>query len=378
MSSSLDDIAPSFRLAKDRWPDAPNIQTHYNDLAQTFELNGSSLIELCKSFIEMICKTIIKELNKKPPESSRPTTTECLVCTLDALGIRNQRGSSALGTILSGYNKLSNGLANIRNQEGSVAHGKDGFIDDISQNHTRIYLLSADAIISLLLKAYDGVEPSIIKTRESHLRFLHYNEKIDSATQVEAQIGEDGLLEVNFHAGFLQEGLNLRIPASELLYYHDRHAYVDILDALRIVTIKRDRKENFEHISTEIAEMSIKEKNKRAKLQKQDKWPQKLKLINEYDGKFKDLVKPLNEFIINNIFDGDKKKYSNIKSFSKTILNKMEDFVVVDWSKRNIIRTKVRLFIKKLVKLYSIEKININSIEKIIDWLSLNINEGGN
>jgi len=47
----LDDIAPAFRAARERWPDAPNLQQHYDDLARTFEENGSSLIELTKSFL---------------------------------------------------------------------------------------------------------------------------------------------------------------------------------------------------------------------------------------------------------------------------------------------------------------------------------------
>jgi hypothetical protein len=62
MTNHLDDIAPSFKAVTTRWPDAPNIQAHYADLASTFESNGSSLIELCKSFLEMVCITIVTEL----------------------------------------------------------------------------------------------------------------------------------------------------------------------------------------------------------------------------------------------------------------------------------------------------------------------------
>jgi len=55
MTFVLDDIAPAFRAARERWPNAPNLQQHYEDLARTFKENGSSLIELTKSFLEMVC-----------------------------------------------------------------------------------------------------------------------------------------------------------------------------------------------------------------------------------------------------------------------------------------------------------------------------------
>ena len=41
MSRALDDIAPAFRAACERWPDAPNLKQHYMDLARTWETEGS-------------------------------------------------------------------------------------------------------------------------------------------------------------------------------------------------------------------------------------------------------------------------------------------------------------------------------------------------
>ncbi len=80
----LDGIAPAFRAAKERWPDAPNLQQHDRDLARTWE-EGSSVIELTKSFLEMLCHTVINELGATPLASSSPTTSEFLSRVLDAL-----------------------------------------------------------------------------------------------------------------------------------------------------------------------------------------------------------------------------------------------------------------------------------------------------
>jgi len=51
MMYRLDDIAPAFRAACERWPHGPDLQQHYMDLARTYEEEGSSLIELTKSFL---------------------------------------------------------------------------------------------------------------------------------------------------------------------------------------------------------------------------------------------------------------------------------------------------------------------------------------
>lgn len=375
MTSVLDDIAPAFRAAATRWPDAPNIQAHYGDLASAFERNGSSLIELCKSFLEMVCITIVTELGKDLPVSSKPTTTEYLGCALDALGIRNQRGSSALGTILSGYNKLSNGLSDIRNQEGSVAHGKDGFIDAISDRHARVYLLSADTIIALLLQAYDGVEPSILKTRESHSRFSHHNERIDAATRVEAKVDEDGVVELSFRAGSLEDGFDIRVPASELLYYLDRQAYVDVLDALRGVTIEPEEEEVAEPEEEEVVQVE-KLKPEEAGGEQKEPVSGRLQPVTEYQGKYRDQVSPLYDFILHSILSGDTKYATQVQNLTYTLLNGMEDLAVIDWSKRGSTLAEVRLFLKKLLKLFSIEGIEDGSVNQIIEWLGKRISGG--
>jgi hypothetical protein len=375
MTGALDDIAPAFKAATTRWPDAPNIQAHYTDLASTFESNGSSLIELCKSFLEMVCITIVTELGKDLPASSRPTTTEYLVCALDVLGIRNQRGSSALGTILSGYNKLSNGLSDIRNQEGSVGHGKDGFIDAISDRYSRVYLLSADTIIALLLQAYDGVEPSILKTRESHSRFSHHNERIDAATQVEAKVDEDGVVELSFRAGTLEDGFDIRVPASELLYYLDRQAYVDVLDALRGITTQLEEEETPE------AEEAAPEPEPAAKAEEapvghKESLARKLQPVNDYQGKFAEQVSPLYDYIFHSILGGNSEYATQTQNLTYTLLNGMEDLAVIDWNNRTSTHAEVRLFLKKLTKLFSIEEIEESSIDRIVEWLAKRIPGG--
>lgn len=361
MTNLLDDIAPSFIAVATRWPDAQNIQAHYADLASTFESNGSSLIELCKSFLEMVCITIVTELGKELPPSSNVTTTEYLGCALDALGLRNQRGSTAFRKIFSAFNKLSDGLSDIRNSAGSVAHGRDGFIDCISERHARVYLLSADAIIAMLLKAYDGVEPSFLNTRDPHTRFSHHNQKIDANTQVEVQIDDGGIVELAFRAGTLEEGFEIRVSPSELLYNLDRQAYVEILEASRNIMIQPLEEEmpiettSFEH---------------------KEPLTRKPQPVSGYKGKYSKQVSPLYDFIFQDIMKGESKYATIIQNLTYTLLNEMENLAVLDWNKRPSTKAEVRIFLKKLGRMFSVEKIDDTSIERIIDWLEKNIPGG--
>lgn len=376
MTTALDDIAPAFRDAKERWPDAPNMQAHYDDLARSFETNGSSLIELCKSFLEMVCVTVLNELGGGVPTNG--STTQYVVAALDKLGLRNTRGASAFDKVLSAHNKLADALTEVRNQEGSVAHGKDGFIDAMSDRHARVYLLSADTIISLILQAYDGIEPSILKTREPHNRFAHHNVKIDAGTQVEAQVDEDGVIVLSFRAGSLEDGFELRVSASELLYYLDRQAYVDVLEALRGITTEVEE-EGVGAGGTEDEYdegQAVDEIPAESTEQRQETETRPLEPVTKYQGKYADKVTPLYEYIVHTILSGNEKDATQILNLTYTLLNSMEDLAVVDWQKRHSTKSKVRLFVKKLSKLFSIDEFGGDSLDQIVEWLAVNIRGG--
>ena len=373
MSRPLDDIAPAFRAARDRWPDAPNLQQHYDDLARTFEENGSSLIELTKSFLEMVCLTVINELGATPPTSSSPTTSELLSCVLDALDLRNQRGAGALGKVISGHNKLADGLAELRNQDGTVAHGKDGFLDAISNRHARVYLLSADTIITLILNAFDGKEPSLLHTREPPDRFRHLNQRIDAGCALDAEVDETGTLVLRVLAGPQSEddAIELRVAPSELLYYLDRQAYVSVLDALRgIEPVEAEEAEKAEASpvtsETEVAPAEAEEPEQPATARP----AAGLQLLTEYQGRFADKVTPFYEFLIHSLLDGNDTQAERVLHFVYTLLARMDELAVVDWYERSSARSRVQVFVKRLVRVAKIDGIGLETTPTIIEWIA--------
>jgi len=228
----LDEIVPHFRRARDRWPTAPTLVAHYHTLAEAYEGTEQALIEAVKSFVECVCRTIITDFGGTVATGD-PSTTELLVAALERLGLRNTRGASKFDRVLSAHNKLADALSECRNQDGALAHGKDGYLDALAGHHVRMYLLTGDTILSLVLGALDGTQPDLNHTREPYERFAHFNSAIDGSVGVAANVDlDDGLVVLTFGTPGLPDGVELRVEPSRLLYQLDRAAFVELLESL--------------------------------------------------------------------------------------------------------------------------------------------------
>jgi hypothetical protein len=188
--AELDALAPNYRRASQRWPDAPTLSRCHESLVACFDGNAHGMVEQVKSFIESVCLTILGEFHEPMP-SATPSTTDLLVAALRPLGLQNTKGASKLDKVLSAFNKLADALTEMRNENGPVAHGKDGFVDALATDHTRAFVHTGDVILSVLLNALEGKEPDLTFTREPYERFSHLNERIDQAVAVEAHVDDD-------------------------------------------------------------------------------------------------------------------------------------------------------------------------------------------
>lgn len=229
--ADLDALAPNYRRAHQRWPDAPTLSKCYEALNTCFAGNAHGMVEQVKSFIESVCLTIMGEL-REPMPSSTPSTTALLVAALRPLGMQNTKGASKLDSVLSGFNKLADALTEMRNDNGPVAHGKDAFLDAVTADHARAFLHTGDAILGVLLNAFEGRQPDLTVTREPYENFRHLNDRIDRAVSVEARIDEGGerpMVVFSVATGPRGEAIELRVEPSRLLYGIDRSAYIEVL-----------------------------------------------------------------------------------------------------------------------------------------------------
>ena len=243
--ANLEQLVPNYRRAQLRWPSAPTLGQHYGALAACLAGNGHGLVEHVKSFIESVCVTIMGELGEPMP-SSTPSTTDLLVAALRPLGLRNTKGASKLDKVLSGFNRLSDALTEMRNETGPVAHGKDGFLDSVTADHARAFLFVGDAILGVVMSALEGKEPDLSVTREPYENFPHHNERIDLAVGGEAGVDEDGdqpVLVIRVATGPQDEAIELRIEPSRLLFGVDREAYIEVLQNAALMVADAEEEE---------------------------------------------------------------------------------------------------------------------------------------
>lgn len=226
--AELDVLAPNYRRAKERWPDAATLSRCHGALTTCFEGNAHGMVEHVKSFVECVCVTILGEF--RAPMPSNANTTRLLIAALSPLGLQNSRGASHLDDVLSGFNKLADALTAMRNDNGPVAHGKDAFLDAVTADHARAFLHAGDAILSVLLNSLEAKEPDLTATREPYENFPHLNERIDRSVAVEVRVDEDGpqpVVVLTIATG--AEAIELRVEPSRLLYGVDRFAYIEVL-----------------------------------------------------------------------------------------------------------------------------------------------------
>jgi hypothetical protein len=352
--ADLDGIAPQFRLAMERWPEAPTLSTHYRAVAECYSGSGHSLIASVKSFIECVCLTLLGEFGKTVPNSD-PSTTELLVEALKTLGLQNSRGASRLDKLLSAHNKMADALSEMRNENDPVAHGKDGFLDTLTTNECRAYLVTADTILALLLAAYDGKEPDLLSTREPYERFERFHRRIDEAVTMGASIDEEtGILTVTLRVPPEPDGIELILEPSQLLYALDRTVYVDLLRAAAVPAPSVEAEAKGAPIVTgpfaeAPAVMS--------------------QVVSEYDGALSRLKGPLQEFLQSL---GGLEAVVAPTHLRDSLLATAERNMGLDWSSREPLQAAMKVALRRTLIKFGIELGRAEqTAERLVAWLKM-------
>jgi hypothetical protein len=229
------DWYPGIKAFSTHWRHAPMLQQTFETLEREFADENDACIDAAKGFVECACRLLIEELDdplspKKPSASDTPLGELVGLATrmLDLGTVRHR----AFSDLIKQHNKLTDTLRVLRNEAGTVSHGKDGFIAKLSAHHRRSAMLAADAIVTFLHEAYLEREPDPVRTFEPYERFEVSNALIDEYAALRAEDDEDGLLHL---AVILPDGeeVPLAIETSRLLFGVDREAYKLVLNACR-------------------------------------------------------------------------------------------------------------------------------------------------
>ena len=359
----FDALAPNFSRTKDRWPSAPALSNHYKVVATSYGGGGYGLIATVKSFIECVCITILGEFGKPMP-SSEPSTTELLVAALDVLGLRNSPGASKLGKLLSAHNRLADALSEIRNESCPVAHGKDGFLDTLTNNERRAFLLTADTILAILLSAHDGTEPDLQHTREPYDRFLHLHERLDRVITVESAVEdyEDRqILVLTLRTGGLPEGVRLRVEPSRLLYAIDRTAYVEFLDSSAT-----------EAPAEVVAEVSVSEYALTELRRAPEPVPPNAEVVSSYEGVLSPLKSALGEYLKS--LGLSPTEVSPTANLRDSVLAAAEPHLGLDWASRETLLAGMKVALRRTLVQFGIDQERADQgAEHLVSWLKVQV-----
>lgn len=230
---SLESVAPNYLRARDRWPEASMLATYYDRLDECVAGTGAGLLESVKSYVECVCLTVLNE-SGRASEKDKPSTTELFLAALQALGVEHPRRPAPLGTLLSGFSKIADGLNAIRNSEGYLAHGKDAYYEAIAVDHARAYLHAGDIMIGTILGALEGRAPDLKYTRDPYENFRWHHDRIDSSisVQVEVESEAEPVIVLRVATGAALDPIELRLEPSRVLFGVDRDAYLEVLKAV--------------------------------------------------------------------------------------------------------------------------------------------------
>ncbi|HQT29621.1 MAG TPA: abortive infection family protein [Thiobacillus sp.] len=353
---------PNYRRASERWPQAPALLQYHEAISNCIAGDGHGVVEHVKSFIECVCITILGEFGEPLP-SSGPTSTELLVAALKPLGLQNSRGASKLDKVLSAFNRLSDALSEMRNENGLVAHGKDGFLDVIEEDHARAFLHTGDAIVGLLLNALEGKQPNLLFTREPYERFKHLCDRIDRSVGIEAEVDDEGggpMLVLSLSIFGRTEKLELRIEPSRLLYGIDRTAFVGVLTDAPDTLEEGDEDEEeepVEHTATPTPQPEAATATE----------PPAVVVVGEYSGVFANLRDGLRAFVVSEGINA-----APNDELINSLLATAESNSGVDWQTRENLRARIKVGFRRVLGKEGIDASKItDASERLLTWLKV-------
>ncbi|MGE4159663.1 MAG: abortive infection family protein [Planctomycetota bacterium] len=359
--ADLDELAPNYLRAQLRWPNAPTLAMGYESLRACHANNSHGMVEHIKSFIESVCLTIMGEYGEQMP-SGTPSTTDLLVTALKPLGLQNTRGANKLDKVLSGFNKLADALSEMRDQNGPVAHGKDGFLDALTADHTRAFLCTGDAILGVLLNSLEGKQPDLNVTREPYERFKHLNKRIDRVVSVSARIDEDGgspIVVFEVTIGLKGEVIELRIEPSKMLYGVDRSAYIEVLRSSDLSAAAAEE------------EMAVPEQAPLSGFGAATIAEPLMEILPVYSGLLEPLRVGLVDFLNAEGMD-PAKMIEERDRLTDSLLATFEQNMGLDWKQRDTLQSRLKVACKRvLLQFGSAPKKAEDVAERLMSWLRI-------
>ena len=134
------DWTPGIRASCSHWSHAPMLQQTFETLESEFNKDSDACIDAAKGLVECACRLIIEELDD-PASPLKPTRSDVALGKLPGLATHalelGKIRDRAFVNLIREHNKLADALLVLRDEGGTVSHGKDGFVAKLSTHHRR-------------------------------------------------------------------------------------------------------------------------------------------------------------------------------------------------------------------------------------------------
>jgi len=256
-----------------------------------------------------------------------------------------------------------------------VAHGKDAFVDAGAADHARAFLHAGDAILGVLLNAFEGKQPDLIVTREPYESFPHLNERIDRAVRVEARIDEEDerpIVVFSLATGPQGEAIELRVEPSRLLYGIDREAYIEVLKTADLAVAEAEEGEEEEEEEAAVPE-AIEAPASRVATS-----PGPVtELVPAYRGELEDLRPGVERFLIAEGLDPAVGAAGGTYLVD-SLLATAEQNIGLDWKLREPIQARLKVACKRVLMGFGATPEKAEAVaERLVIWLRVQVPDVG-
>lgn len=301
--------------------------------------------------------------------SANPSTSEVLGAALRVLGLSKTRGASKLDKVLSAFNRLSDVLSECRNEVGPVAHGKDGFLDALFSNQLRSYLLTGDALLGLIIAALEGTEPNLTYTREPYEAFAGLHKRIDLNVTIEASVDdeESGTFVLKVTAPGLQDGVELRIEPSRLLFALDRTAFIEVLAASTTTVLTEEGPASQpEARTTPIPSAQTRDADS------------VVQFTSSYRGRLDPLRQEFAQFLRTLTLDPEESIADGEGRLSDSLMATAENSMGIDWTIRSQLQSQMKVSLRRILARLAITPAEATrQAEQIVSWLGNQMEAAG-
>lgn len=167
----------------EQMPSLKRYQEQIYDIIKNIEDNPDSSIELCKSVIEGVCKTIINDHGKEAGDKS--DLSPLVKKTLSCFNLADEKHKKHIDNLMTRVANVAHKIGEIRNDSSYAAHGKDISHIRMSKTLALFTVHTTNAILGFILHLHAKYRNYTPEHRIRYEDYPEFNQYLDELSDIE-------------------------------------------------------------------------------------------------------------------------------------------------------------------------------------------------